>query len=90
MSKDKKRITPYPLRLAPELRERLNKSSKENSRSLHAEILHILSNHFDAEQVIIEAIENDDPKVTNILNSKIAELIDDMLEKKKIISLEQS
>lgn len=41
MSRD---ITPFPVRLPPELRERLEGAAKEAGRSLNAEILHQLQN----------------------------------------------
>lgn len=39
MSRD---ITPFPVRLPPELRERLESAAREAGRSLNAEILHQL------------------------------------------------
>lgn len=48
MTKDYHRITPYPLRLEAELRKQLDKASKKESRSLHAEIVHRLTASFDA------------------------------------------
>lgn len=46
MTNEKKRITPFPLRLPPDLRKELELSAEENTRSLNAEILYILSNRF--------------------------------------------
>jgi hypothetical protein len=32
-------MSPYPLRLSPEMREQLNAQAEENGRSLHGEII---------------------------------------------------
>ena len=85
MSKEKNRISPYPLRLAPELRAELEKASKENTRSLHAEILHILTCHFDPEQKLIDAIDNGDSETKAIIKTTMLELLLDLEKEGKII-----
>ena len=90
MNNDKKRITPFPLRLPPDLRKELELSAKENSRSLNAEILYVLSTRFDAEQMIIEGIKSENPKIKNIIKLTMSELFDDLLKEKKVIIHEKS
>jgi plasmid stability protein len=43
---DRQQITPYPLRMPDDLREKLEASAKEHKRSLNAEIITILQTHF--------------------------------------------
>lgn len=38
----------YPLRLPDDLRERANEEAKKNNRSLNAEIITVLKNHYEA------------------------------------------
>ena len=82
---EKKRITPYPLRIPPDLREALTKASKENSRSLHAEILHILSSYFDIEKQIIEGVENNDAHTKKLLKDTFLEMLKDLENEGKVI-----
>ncbi len=44
------RDMPYPLRLPPELRARLEAAARAEKRSLHGEILHRLHGSLEAEQ----------------------------------------
>ncbi|MNJ29827.1 Arc-like DNA binding domain protein [compost metagenome] len=43
---DRHSISPYPIRMPPELREQLEESSRKGSRSLHAEIISRLVDSF--------------------------------------------
>lgn len=47
---DRHSISPYPIRMPIELRERLEQSAKDGNRSLHAEILARLSETLTAKQ----------------------------------------
>lgn len=47
MTSDRHNIAPYPLRLQPEVRARLEAAAKESGRSLHAEIVARLEASFD-------------------------------------------
>jgi len=52
---DKTQQTPYPIRMSPELRERLERAAKNSGRSLHAEIIKRLETSDPAIVVTIEA-----------------------------------
>lgn len=43
MNQKATRITPYPLRMSPELREWYEDEAKKNSRSLNGELLKLLT-----------------------------------------------
>lgn len=45
--KDRHAITPYPIRMPPELRTQLEEAAKEGNRSLHAEIIARLQASFE-------------------------------------------
>lgn len=47
---EKQRPNPYPIRLTPELKEKLTESAKKNGRSLNAEMLLRLDNSFDTSE----------------------------------------
>ena len=82
MDNERKRIVPFPLRLPPELRAEIEKSARDNTRSLNAEILHILSSRFDVEQHIIDTLNSGNTEATNTIKSAMAELLDDLLLEK--------
>ena len=48
---ENERITPYPLRMPPELREELELSAKEHKRSLNAEIVLRLNGSISSEKM---------------------------------------
>lgn len=68
---EKKTITPFPLRLEPELRKILEQSARENDRSLQAEIIARLmasagfqnepdkNNHSEMRRVALEVVREE-------------------------------
>lgn len=59
---DRHVISPYPVRMPQELRQRLEESAKQGSRSLHAEIISRLEASYDPGAFIDMAAANpDDP-----------------------------
>lgn len=60
--KEKVQVTPYPLRLPPDLRETLEAICKENGRSLNAEIVLRLNQSFS---------ESEDNRLIEALNGQI-------------------
>ncbi|MFC3338819.1 Arc family DNA-binding protein [Paracandidimonas soli] len=54
--KDRHPITPYPIRMPPELRDALEKASAAGNRSLHAEIISRLEQTFMPNSISSEAL----------------------------------
>lgn len=50
MSTDRHSISPYPIRMAPELRDLLEKSAQAGSRSLHSDIIARLEMSFKSDE----------------------------------------
>ena len=50
MKKETQQVNPYPIRLTPSLKKRLQKSAENNGRSLNAEMLLRLENSFISEE----------------------------------------
>lgn len=48
---DRHVISPYPVRMPPELREELERSAKKGARSLHAEIIARLERSIESDRV---------------------------------------
>lgn len=73
MSTEDNRVNPYPIRLTPELKERLQASAKANGRSLHAEMMLRLEASFT---------EPESPKTENDLTeARIREIVREELTK---------
>lgn len=63
---DRHVISPYPIRMPPELRQRLEESSKQGSRSLHSEIISRLEASYDPNAFIdMAAGVPDEPGFSN-------------------------
>jgi len=56
---DRHQITPYPLRVPPELRKRLEEAARDGGRSLNAEIVARLEQSFEPREsaIVIEDLE---------------------------------
>jgi len=63
---DRHVISPYPIRMPPELRQRLEESAKQGSRSLHSEIISRLEASYDPDAFIdMAAGVPDEPGFSN-------------------------
>ncbi|OQX04483.1 MAG: hypothetical protein BWK73_36070 [Thiothrix lacustris] len=72
MSKEYQQVNPYPIRLTKELRERLEASAKEASRSLNAEMIRRLEASY--------AMPDESDEVT-LTASQIRQLIQEEIAK---------
>lgn len=81
------RITPYPLRIPPEMREKLESAAKAGDRSLHAEIMRRLEDSLKIHtlksgQAMVQYSDDSDPMLLRIID-----LYKTYLESKGSISL---
>lgn len=78
---DRHTLPPYSLRMPPDLRDQLEESARQGSRSLNAEIIHRLQSTFTPLESAIERgrrIEKlkggVDPKLESLVSSFIAQI----------------
>ena len=84
MKKETQQVSPYPIRLTAELKEKLKESAKRNGRSLNAEMLIRLDASFNqnTEQHFIDSIDVDKQNTKKYLKQLIQELLDEIEESK--------
>lgn len=78
------RITPYPLRIPPEMREKLESAAKAGNRSLHAEIMMRLEKSLSTQTISPHSIAPPPMEPVLLIRKDIKDLnkrIEDILEK---------
>jgi len=85
MKKEPQQVSPYPIRLTAELKEKLKQSAKENGRSLNAEMLIRLDSSFNqnTEQHFIDSINVDKKNAKRYIKQVIQELLEEIEKSKK-------